>query len=101
MSWILELLKDVSRWALIALAVVAVNVLFVWVLFRVMARPQPPLGPDWVGETGTALTDVSRVEGKVRVRGRVLIAIAEDPIEAGRPVKVVQVDGLVAKVVRA
>lgn len=89
MSWLLEFAKTGSRWSMITLAVIAVNVLVVWVLFRVIAKPQAPLGPDWVGETGTAITKVSRVEGKVRVRGRVIIAIAEDTIEPGRSIKVV------------
>ncbi len=101
MSWLLDFTKEATRWFALVVALIAVNVLFVWLLFRVFAKPQPPLGPDWVGETGTAITKVSRLEGKIRVRNRVVIAIADDPIEPGRAVKVVQVEGLVAKVVAA
>lgn len=92
------------RWslhALSALAAIAVVVGVVLVMIRAMAKPHPPLPGGLVGETGTALTAVSRKMGRVQVAGREVMAIADEEIAAGRAVRVVQVDGLVAKVAPA
>lgn len=89
------------RWglhALSALAAIAVVVGVVLVMIRTMAKPHPPLPAEMVGQAGTALTAVSRKMGRVRVAGREVMAIADEEIAAGREVRVVQVDGLVAKI---
>jgi membrane protein implicated in regulation of membrane protease activity len=75
---------------------VIIGVLFL--MIRAFAKPQGALGPDLVGASGTAVTDVSHSEGRVKVAGRTLIAVSEDPIPAGKPVTVVEIDGMVAKV---
>jgi membrane protein implicated in regulation of membrane protease activity len=68
---------------------------------RIVARPQPPLTGSLVGATGVALTEVSGAEGRVRIGGVELRAIAEARIAVGSAVRVVEVDGLVAKVAPA
>lgn len=82
--------------AFVAGLAVIVGALFL--MIRLFAKPQGAIGPDLVGASGTAITDVSHSEGRVRVGDRTLIAISENPIPAGKPVTVIEIDGMVAKV---
>lgn len=82
--------------AVVAGLAVLIGGMLVWI--RLVAKPSPPLPKDLVGATGVALTDISAREGKASVGGRVMIAISEAPIAAGKPVRVEEVAGLVAKV---
>jgi membrane-bound serine protease (ClpP class) len=50
-----------------------------------------------VGETGTAVTDVSKT-GKVIIKGEYWNANSEQPIEKGKEVRVINVDGLAIKI---
>ena len=92
------------RWgayALGAVAMMAVVAGAVLVMIRAMAKPQPPLPAELVGASGTALTPVSHRMGRVRIDGREVLAIADEEIAAGAAVRVMQVEGLVAKVAPA
>ena len=82
--------------AVIAGLAVLIGGMLLWI--RVVAKPSPPLPKDLVGAVGVALTDISSREGKARIGDRVMIAISEAPIAAGKAVKVEEVAGLVAKV---
>lgn len=82
---------------LIAGALVVVAVMYAMV--RLMAKPQiRAIPPGLVGSEGVALTEVSRRLGQVDVAGNRFIAIADASIPAGGRVRVVKVEGVVAKV---
>jgi membrane protein implicated in regulation of membrane protease activity len=90
-GWTLQLLAVVGATAIVCLAVYG--------LMRLMAKPQiRVLSPGLVGVEGVALTPISRREGKVDVAGNRFIAISDEPIDAGKKVRVVRVEGVVAKV---
>ena len=87
------------KWGVSAAFGLALVFAFFFAMVRTFAKPQEPLDPaTLVGSTGTATTAISRREGKARVNGSLLRAIADEDIAVGAPVKVLQVDGLVAKV---
>ncbi len=86
----------VSIWLLVVLAAL-LTLFFGFVVKAVLdARhlPTPSGYQDMVGETGTALTDLSP-SGQVRARRETWSAVTEGPaIAAGSPVRVVRIDGL-------
>ena len=81
---------------LLLAAAVLVGGLLAWI--RLVAKPQPKLSSDLVGAFGTTLTEVSSGGGQVEIDGRKIRAIAETRIGIGSRVRVVEVDGFVAKV---
>ena len=93
-AWLLFFGKHLLELALALM--ILIGTVLAWI--RVIAKPQPPLATGLVGATGTALTDVSGLEGRVDIGGREIRAIAESKIGIGSRVRVVEVDGFVAKV---
>ena len=94
-----EFLTGWTLQALYVVAAIAFVCVVMYALMRLMAKPQiRVLSQDLVGTQGVALTAISRREGKVDVSGNRFIAISDEPIEAGRKVRVVKVEGVVAKV---
>lgn len=98
---------DLKAWALWLLAhgALVLGALLAFALalagwMRLAARPQKPLGREMIGMQGVTLSDVSGLEGRVRIDGREIRAIAEDRIGVGSTIRVVEVDGLIAKVAR-
>ena len=90
-GWTLQLLAVVGATALVCVVMYG--------LMRAMAKPQIRVLPaDLVGVVGVALTPISRREGKVDAGGNRFIAISDAPIDAGKKVRVVKVEGVVAKV---
>jgi membrane protein implicated in regulation of membrane protease activity len=90
-GWTLQLL------ALVGAAAVVCAVMYG--VMRLMAKPQiRVLSQELVGTQGIALTPISRREGKVDVDGNRFVAISDEPIDAGKKVRVVRVEGVVAKV---
>ena len=91
-----------TGWTIQLLAVVGVMAIVsgvMFVLIKLMAKPQlRTLPQDLVGTEGVALTAISRREGKVDVKGSRIVAISDEPIDAGKKVRVVKVEGVVAKV---
>lgn len=91
-----------TGWTIQLLAVVGVMAVVSFVIYglmRVMAKPQLRILPeDLVGVEGVALTPISRREGKIDVKGSRVVAISDEPIDAGKKVRVVKVEGVVAKV---
>lgn len=96
------MIEFLTGWSLQLLAIVgaaAVVCLVMYGLMRLMAKPQLRLlSQELVGSQGIALTPISRREGKVDVDGNRFVAISDEPIEAGKKVRVVRVEGVVAKV---
>lgn len=96
------MIEFLTGWSLQLLAIVgaaAVVCLVMYGLMRVMAKPQIRLlSQELVGSQGIALTPISRREGKVDVDGNRFVAISDEPIDAGKKVRVVRVEGVVAKV---
>ena len=91
-----------TGWTIQLLAIVGVMAVVtgvMLVLMWLMAKPQLRiLSQDLVGVEGVALTPISRREGKVDVKGSRVVAISDEPIDAGKKVRVVRVEGVVAKV---
>ena len=79
----------------LALAVL-IGAVLAWI--RVVAKPQVRLPAELVGAIGTTLTEVSGLEGRVDVGGKEIRAIAESKIGIGSRVRVVEVDGFIARV---
>lgn len=96
------MIEFLTGWSLQLLAIVgaaAVVCLVMYGLMRLMAKPQIRLlSQELVGSQGIALTPISRREGKVDVDGNRFVAISDEPIDAGKKVRVVRVEGVVAKV---
>lgn len=96
------MIEFLTGWSLQLLAIVgaaAVVCIVMYGLMRLMAKPQIRLlSQELVGSQGIALTPISRREGKVDVDGNRFVAISDEPIEAGKKVRVVRVEGVVAKV---
>ena len=96
------MIEALTGWTvlLIMFAIATVVVIAaVYLLMTGMAKPQIRiLSQDLVGKTGVALTAISHREGKIEIDGAKVIAIADEPIERGRAVKVLRVEGVVAKV---
>lgn len=87
------------RWSASAALGLALLFALFFAMVRTFAKPQALLDPaSLIGTKGTAVTPISRREGRARVEGRLLRAIADEDIPAGAGVKVLQVDGLIAKV---
>lgn len=91
-----------TGWTIQLLAVVGVMAVVSFVIYglmRLLAKPQLRiLSQDLVGVEGVALTPISRREGKIDVKGSRVVAISDEPIDAGKKVRVVRVEGVVAKV---
>jgi membrane-bound serine protease (ClpP class) len=81
------------------IAVSAIILFLLTLVFRAHARPASTGREGMIGETGTARTDLSPA-GKVFVHGELWEAEADTPIRAGEPVKVVEVRGLKLKVTK-
>ena len=95
----IEFLTGWTIQILLLLAGVIVMIAVMYAMVRLLAKPQiRTIPPELVGSEGVALTDVSRTLGKVDVDGNRFIAIADAAIPAGRRVRVVKVEGVVAKV---
>lgn len=96
------MIEFLTGWTVQILLLIAGALLVIAVMYamvRLMAKPQiRVLPPELVGSEGVALTEVSRREGKVDVAGSRFIAIADASIPAGKRVRVVKVEGVVAKV---
>ena len=87
------------KWGATAAFGLALVFAFFFAMVRTFAKPQEPLdSATLLGATGTAATAISRREGKARVNGHLLRAIADEEIPPGAPLKILQIDGLVAKV---
>jgi membrane-bound serine protease (ClpP class) len=91
-------------WAVVGVTVAATAALFLFVLgigVRALAR-RPSLGTDaLVGQTGIAREELAP-EGQVTIQGEIWRAIAaNEPVATGARVRVVDVDGLTLKVVKA
>ena len=95
----IEFLTGWTVQILVLIAGAAVIVVVMYAMMRALARPQlRVLPPELVGSEGTALTPISSREGKVDVAGSRIVAVSENPIDAGRKVRVVRIEGVVAKV---
>ncbi|HVO31444.1 MAG TPA: NfeD family protein [bacterium] len=90
-----------ARNGLMLLTAFAVLIGSMYLWFRMAARPQPPLSRELIGKTGTSLTVVSAREGRIKVDGVEIRAVSPDRILAGAPIRVVEVDGLIAKIAPA
>lgn len=99
MSLDAEAIEFWLKWSASAALGIALLFALFFAMVRTFARPQAPLDPArLVGVEGTAVSPISRREGRVRIDGHLIRAIADEEIAAGGVVKVLEVDGLIAKV---
>lgn len=83
-----------------ALAFGAITVFLGMIVLRALRRRTTTGGEGMVDKEGTAVTDVGAT-GRVLLNGEYWQATAEPPIPAGTPVRCVELNGLVARVVPA
>ena len=89
-------------WSVILVTVLATGAFFTVVVAKALSahRPSPATGREGlVGQEGVAETGLAP-DGKVFVRGEYWDAWCDEPIEAGRRVRVLEVDGMRLKVQR-
>lgn len=89
--------------AAVVVLVVVVGIAGIIVYFMVSrsGTPQGDLARTLVGRTGTAVTPVSRAGGRVEVDGENIRALSEAELKEGSEIRVIEVEGLIAKVVPA
>lgn len=93
-AWLLFFLRHALE--LVFGAALLIGTVLVWI--RLVAKPLPMLSRTLVGASGTAVTEISGREGRVKIEDHEIRAISETRIGIGSRIRVVEVDGLVAKV---
>lgn len=84
---------------LIVVCGVGFGVIYYWVTRS--GKPQEDLARSIVGSVGRALTRITRTEGRIDINGQQMRALSSRPLEAGTEVRVIEIDGLIAKVIPA
>lgn len=81
--------------------VVGVGGVVIWMLVTRSGKPQEDLAKGLVGEIGKALTPITRTSGRIQIQGENMRALSSRELDEGIEVRVIAVEGMIAKVVPA